>query len=130
LLILIITFLLLWLFTIKMKWANFWARLSADKVGYYCNRSSEIVGILTAFFVAYILHVLRSATRGLRGGQNSYPPPPRENNWTRPHPVPVKNVESNSVLVPAPSHSTSSPPRTRIFQLHHRSVPVIMNLFY
>jgi len=48
----------------------------------------------------------------------------------RPRPVPVKNVKSNSVPVPAPSHSTPFPPRTRIFQLHHRSIPVIMNLFY
>jgi len=48
----------------------------------------------------------------------------------RPRPVPVKNVESNSVPVPAPSNLNLSSPRTRIFQLHPRSLPVIMNLFY
>jgi len=50
-------------------------------------------------------------------------------NELRPRPVPVKNVESNSVPVPARSHSTPSPSRTRIFQLHHRSLPIILNLF-
>jgi len=47
----------------------------------------------------------------------------------RPRPVPVKNVQSNSIPVPVPSHSTPSSPRTRIFQLPHCSVPVIMDLF-